>query len=291
VGGAKSHGSRRIVHPHLDVEWHPRHCVVGMPQWEALGYSTPYIPNPGSGTTSRAQEVATIPNIPHPQTQGMLGLGVYITDAWNAGSGTLWSYQSGTQTMTVDWTNGTWTTTWNGIPATQTVTLAPNQWHYGLWTWAPWGWSVSWDGQSQSGTQAIVWQSGTYTATFGANAYYTNVLVNDAVLPASQSAGWSATILSPLYCSTAYQGLYRNSNFSGTTGQMADGWAYTVGITLPPNTPSTAGTFILDQSALNQNALGTTSSPVTSQVTLEATTQQLIEAGAWIFPWAPGYRT
>ena len=265
----------------------------GMPQWELLPYATPYIPNPTSGTTSRAAESLSFPNLPHPQTQGMIGIGFYATAAWTLTSGTLFSYQSGTQALTVAWTGSEWVTTWSGsggiVQSTWPYTLAPNQWHWGLWMWNGLGWQWGWDQQWLTGTTNVGWTSGTYTLTLYPNGYYTNVQVLDGWIAAEEWQGWTATQLVPRYAQTVLQGPWINNQCVYYQGQQGDGWAYSVGTTLPNfQITTTTNTFTLNQSALNQAALGGSQTTTIPLALLQQTVRSMLPAGAWIFPWQPG---
>lgn len=266
----------------------------GMPQWETLGFATPYIPNPAASTT-RAAETASLTPLWHAQTQGIVGFGLYVTDALNATPQTVWAYQSGTYGLTVDWDGTAWTSTWTtpsgSVSGTQTFTLAPNQWHYGLWQWGSQGWSAQWDTQILSGTAVIPWASGTYTAALGSNTYWTNLSILDGVLPPATVSLWQATRLTPRYAQTVAQGNFVNAQFATQTGQMADGWAYTLGTTLPTTLTGGSTTFLLNTSALNNATLAGAQSNTVPLAVLNQTIQSLVAAGTWVFPYQHGNLT
>lgn len=267
-------------------------AYIGMPQWEATAYSTPYIPNTTTGTTSRAAELLQFPALAHNQNQGMIGLGLWGSTALNAQSGTVWSYQSGTNGLTVAFDGTQWISTWKSpsgsFQSTWTGTLAPNQWHYGLWQWGPLGWQWGWDGIVQSGTTTVPWSGGTYQLTVYPNGYVTNLTVSDGVLPASETSQWAYNLLTPLFATTVAQANWIGEALTLTQGQSAGGYAYSLGTAVSTIAPYPDTTMVLDVEPLDESSLaGTTSSSIPVPI-LQQALQALIPAGTWLFPWQRG---
>ena len=288
---------------------------IGLPQWEQLPYATPYILNDNT-STERAGEAATVIPLICPQNQGMVGMGVYITDAFNAGGQLLWDLYSGTlatttgttglawQLSTVDqapytvncqWVKQQWVTTWQvsgSPPVTQTwdLPLAPNQWHYGLWTWGPLGWTWTWDGTTLSGTTPPPWQPGTYTLAFGQNAQYTNITVADGVLPPAETSQWTTTTLTPMFSETVWQGNFTNNIFAGVQGQMGNNWVHTLGIQFSYTAQQPTGAFTLNASALNEDVLGGSLNTVNAAI-IQSIISPSLPAGILPFGWQRGTLT
>ena len=267
---------------------------IGMPQWEQLPFSTPYIPNPAT-STARGEESTSVSELVLPQNQGTLAMGVYLTDAFTQQSGLLWSLGSGTtNTVSCTWSGTQWVTTWNqsGTIMTETwdLPLAPYQWHYGVWSWGPMGWTWTWDSEILAGDTSPPWEAGTYALTFGQNAQYTNVSVLDGVLPARETDQWGATTLTPIFSPTVWQGNFTNATFAGAQGQMGEFWANLIGIQFPYTVAPTSNSFILDASALNQSALGGTST-LQNATLISSVIQPALPAGIMPFGWQRGTLT
>ena len=287
---------------------------IGMPQWEVTPYPTPYIFNE-SPSTLRSNESAQVVGLACPQNQGMVGLGVYITDAFNAVGTTLWELNSGTaiittgttalawqlasentfpSTVNCQWQNDQWVTTWTtsgtSFSTTWDLPLAPNQWHYGLWTWGPLGWSWSWDGVTQTGADIVPWAAGEYTLAFGQDAQYTNVTVSDGVLPPAETTQWSSTFLTPIFSQTVWQGNFTNNIFAGDQGQMGNGWPNMIGIQFPYSTTQASDVFILNSSALNESPLGGQLQKVNASL-VQSIINPSLPAGIVPFGWQRGILT
>ncbi len=287
---------------------------VGMPQWELTPYATPYIFN-DSLSTLRANDTAQVLGLNCPQNQGMVGLGVYLTEAFNTVGTTLWNLHSGTAIVTTgttglawqlasdntypfsvncQWTGSQWVTNWitsgTTFQSTWDLPLAPNQWHYGLWTWGPLGWSWSWDGVSQTGSEVVPWTAGEYTLDFGQDAQYTNITVSDGVLPPTETRQWGTAFLTPIFSQTVWQGNFTNNRFAGDQGQMGNGWPNMLGIQFPYATTQASDVFVLNSAPLNEAPLGG-QLQATNAGLVQAIITPSLPAGIVPFGWQRGILT